>query len=224
MKKLFTLLTITLATSFFTNANAQVRLGAQAGVILNSPTVTGLADKSNITTPTFGIIAEINAGPLLFRPSVNYLKNGFKDEIRSTLGSITNVNTQTYTFQNLEIPLDITLPVKLKSGKLLLSVAPVITVGLKGEAREVNSTQVGTAAPSVNTLNTVIQYGAANGEIKKTDWGTRFGLGYAFNNGLQINAAYKLGLTNLLNDYNDRYKAHHLMLTAAYFILGNKKK
>ena len=224
MKKLFTLLSITITTSFFTNANAQVRLGAQAGVILNSPSVSGLADKKNITTPTFGIIAEINAGPLLLRPSVNYLKTGFKQEIRNTLGSITNVNTQTYTFQNLEIPLDITLPIKLKSGKLLISAAPVVTVGLKGEAKEVNSSQVGTAAPSVQTLTTAIKYGAANSEIKKTEWGTRFGLGYAFNNGLQINAAYKLGLTNLINDNNDSYKAHHLMLTAAYFIFGNKKK
>ena len=224
MKKLFTLLSITIATSFFTNANAQVRLGVQAGVILNSPTVTGLANKENISSPTFGIIAEINAGPLLFRPSVNYIKNGFKSVFQSTVGNFSQSNVQTYTFQNIEIPLDITVPIKLKSGKLLLSAAPVITVGLKGEEREVNTTQVGSAAPSVQTFNTAIQYGAANTEIKKTDWGTRFGLGYSFNNGLQLNAAYKIGLTNLSNSNGSNYKANYLTVTAGYFLIGNKKK
>ena len=224
MKKILTLLTFSATTSFFTNVNAQVKLGVQAGVILNSPTVSGLANKENITAPTFGVIAEINAGPLLLRPSVNYLKTGFKETVQTTVGNTTVSDVKNYTFQNLEIPLDITYPIKLKSGKILISAAPVITVGLKGEEQKVTTAQVGTAAPNVQTLNTAIKYGAANTEIKKTDWGTRFGLGYAFNNGLQLNAAYKIGLTNLSNANNNSFKANHLMLSAAYFLFGNKKK
>ena len=152
------------------------------------------------------------------------MKTGFKDVYENITSTYKETNVQTFSFQNLEIPLDITFPIKLKSGKILLSAAPVLTVGLKGEAKEVNTTQVGSAAPNEQSLTAPLKFGSADGEIKKTDWGTRFGLGYAFNNGLQINAAYKLGLTNLTNSNSVSYKAHHVMFTVSYFLIGNKKK
>jgi hypothetical protein len=195
------------------NLNAQVKLGVQGGVNISSPTVSGLANTKSIASPTFGIVALTNlGGGLMFRPSVNYLQN-----ITSATNSITTGGTTVTTITNLrvtnfEIPLDLVVPVKLKNGRLLLSAAPVITVGLK--AQNSGSTQIGSATPLPAPA---ISFGSNPLEIKKTDWGTRFGVGYEFKSGLQLNANYKLGLTNVSNTSSTQ-KNHNVLLTAAWFL------
>jgi hypothetical protein len=224
--------TLFIASSFIAfNVKAQVKLGVQGGLNLSSPSVSGLADKNNASKPFFGVVAQFNMGGLYFRPSLNYLQNQV-ETVTSTvipanpniLGSIASTQTTTLTrsVQNFEIPLDLVFPFKLKKGKLLLSVAPTLTVGFKAaQSGTVNITpQVTGGSPTATVVgNTNVNFGNNPLEIKKVDWGTRFGLGYQFSNGVQLNAAYKLGLTNTSNS-SQNFKQHNVILTAAWFLFN----
>jgi hypothetical protein len=203
-----------LATVTFMSAKAQIKVGIQGGINISSPTVEGLKDKKNASSPTFGLVTQINIIPMLtFRPSVNYLQNAFSGSTTTTTGSATTTTDIEQEITNLEIPLDLVYPVKLKKGKLLLSAAPVLTIGLKGN----QTTTVNTAG--ISPVTNEIKFGNQTAELKKIDWASRFGVGYEFTNGMQLNAAYKLGLTNQSNN-NNTLKNHNVIVTLAWYFIN----
>jgi hypothetical protein len=205
-------------------SHAQVRVGVQAGATMSSPTVSGFTNIKNLTndiTPSFGIVAQFNLGGLLaFRPSVNYLQNSFAFDQTAIKKALIPGNPDTlqqiatgFRQNGIEIPLDLVLPVKMGKGKLLFSFAPVITIGLKGDSVSKITPSPGTPF----TVNNALNFGKDNFEIKKTGWGTRFGIGCQFKNGIQLNAAYHRGFTNLRNDAAT-VKNHYASLSLAWFL------
>jgi hypothetical protein len=211
MKKI--IVSSTFLAALFT-ANAQIKLGVQAGMNVNTATVTGVSSVKNLAAPTFGIVAQIDAGPLLVRPSLNYLKSGYEASIAQALGGVGSLQTTAVKITNIEVPLDIVVPVKLSSGRLLLSASPVVTVGLRGNSE--STTSINNSQVSNNVAS--IKFGNSTGEIKKVDYGSRFGAGFEFKNGLQINAAYKIGLSNQSNVQNNTQKNNYVSLTASWFL------
>ncbi len=213
MKKL----SLVLTTAFFcySQLNAQVKLGVTAGVTVCTPKISGFTDINNFSTPVFGIITQIDLGQIAFRPSLNYLRNGYKTEIATlNLPGLSSSEYREVIINNIEIPLDIMLPVKMNKGQLLLSFAPTVTLGLNGKY---------TISQYLNGNNTAtvksdVEFGEDASEIKKIDWGSRIGVGYEFKNGLQLNGAYKIGLSNQSNQNNQTYKNHYLALTAAWYL------
>jgi hypothetical protein len=216
MKKILAIIAIS-AISF--KATSQIKLGVQAGIAVSNLKWKGFEDAKNISKPTFGIVAQANLSGLLFNPSINYLQTGFKNSETRNISNGTVTMEDVVNFKNLEIPLDLIVPLKTKSGKFLFSIAPVITIGLKGTYESTETTRFNSATtPQTINTNIPIAYGTQQGEIKKTDWGGRLGIGYQFKNGLQLNANYKAGFTNVNND-SDKFKNNALTITAAYFII-----
>jgi hypothetical protein len=224
MKKSF-ILAATLGISIL--ANAQIKLGVQGGVAASVSKLSGLTDKKAFATPTIGIIMQADLGGIMLRPSLNYLRSGIEGSTISsfsipspTPGGLPTASTLTAITEtrvdNIEIPLDITLPLKAGKGKFLISAAPVATIGLKGKIN--NSYTATGAAIAPAPTSSEISFGGGAVELKKVDWGTRFGLGYEFKNGLQINTAYKLGLSNQSNANSTTLKNHHVAVTIAYFL------
>ncbi len=209
---------ITIAATFLIVANivnAQFKLGIQAGATINNPSVKALPSADNITAFYPGIIAEISLTEMLkFRPSLNLLKSGYENTSFINLGLQSATLIDKVDINNLEIPLDIAVPLKVGSGRLLLSAGPSVVIGLNGT----QSTTFSTSTSSNSTKNN-IQFGDGQAEIKKVNWGSRFGVGYQFKKGLGINAAYNLGFTNLNNNQNEEYKNNTLSLTASYFFI-----
>jgi hypothetical protein len=206
------------------SANSQVRVGVQASASVNSPTVSGLpsALKDKVTTVAPGIVFEMPLGPLAFRPSVNYLPSA--TNLQQTIPAVGSTpaqlqNTQTIT-KNVQIPLDFTLPIKAGKGKLLLAAGPIVTVGLSADVT-VNTTNLASGAP-VSVANAPISFGNASGQLKKVEWGSRFGIGYRYKK-LDLLAQYKLGLTNVLNNTGQSQKNHIVSLTASWFLIGGSK-
>jgi Outer membrane protein beta-barrel domain len=204
---------------------AQVRVGIQAGVSMSSPTLKGftnVTDIKNNVSPTFGIVAQAKLGLLAFRPSVNFLRNNYSYNRSAIKPPSLPGNPDTIQqfltklkMSNIEIPLDLVLPLRMKKGKLLLSMAPVITVGLKGDSI-LKLTQTPGAGSSTSGA---LSFGSNPFEIKRTDWGARFGIGYQFANGIQLNAAYKRGLSNQRNDAKGT-KNHYASLSLAWFLFS----
>ncbi len=214
MKK--TCLILTAAFLCFAQIKAQVKLGVTAGVTVCTPNISGFTDLNNFSTPVAGLITQIDLGQIAFRPSLNYLRNGYKTTLATiNLPGITASENREVIINNIEIPLDVMLPVKLKNGQLLLSFAPTVTYGLNGKYTLEQYLNGNNTA----TIKSDVEFGEDANEIKKVDWGSRIGVGYEFNNGLQINAAYKLGLSNQSNQNNQTYKNHYVAITAAWYLI-----
>ncbi len=210
------------------NANAQIRLGVQAAASINSPSVSGLADEVSKKAWTFnpGIVFDINLSPGLgFRPAVNYQTSNYslQDAVPATglPGSVPTFNTTNIVTKNVQIPLDLLIPVKMGKGKLLLSAGPVVTIGLSGEYT-VTTTSQSTGAQIGVPSNANITFGNTSADLKKVDWGSRFGIGYRLGRSLDLLAQYKYGFTNTANSTGNSLKQHIVSLTASYFLIGKK--
>jgi hypothetical protein len=217
----FKSLSIAIFASLITASSfGQFRLGIQGGISVSSPTIEGLENVQNYLAPKFGIVAEFDMGGFLLRPGVNYQNLGYTATDIFDLGLNSVLNTkQEVRMSTLEVPLDLTYPIKTKSGTILLSAAPTFTFGLSGTTKLTSSSANNGGTPQVTTTNNDIKFGSATEELKKVNWGTRFGIGYEFHNGLQLNATYNYGLTNLINETEGSIKTHNIGLTLSYFIL-----
>jgi Outer membrane protein beta-barrel domain len=211
-----TVLAITIASSSF----SQIKLGVQAGVNSSSATIKGLSDVNSITAPKVGLITEFNLMQgLLFRPAINFEQFGNEQSLTNIIPGSTITTATTTKISALEIPLELTVPVKIGKGKLLLSAAPTATIALSGNTTGTTTTTATGGSVATTNINNSIKFGNATAELKQIDWGTRFGLGYAFNNGIQLNTTYNLGVTNLSNVSGVSQKTHNIGITLAYFFI-----
>jgi hypothetical protein len=224
MKQNFTKLFFIALSAISINAKAQVKLGVTAGTQLVFTNTDFVEDVKSVAKPTFGIVAQANlGGGFMFRPSVNYIQEGLKSFESTTTPiapSITQVTelTSTIKTQSLQIPLDVVVGVKAGSGKLLFSLAPVVTIGLNAKFTS-NEVQTTTGLPATtNKLSGTLDYKGANAVFERVDWGGRLGIGYEFKNGIQLNAAYKAGLNDIAVG-TDKYKSNSLSLTLSYFLI-----
>jgi Outer membrane protein beta-barrel domain len=226
MKKITRLSILVIAVVLSTTSVAQIRVGITGGVAVTGTSTKDYVRVEKVTSPTFGIIAQANLGLLAFRPSISFLSHGYaydREAIsRAAAGSglpdtLVRISSDIKT-KNIEIPLELVLPLKLKKGRILFSFAPVITIGLKGDSTVSGSRTAGSNATIINRINNAINFGNNPLEIKRANWGSRFGIGYEFRSGLQFNAAYKLGLTNLSNTGLSS-KQHYISFTLAWYLI-----
>lgn len=224
MKKTFTKLSI-IALSFITiNATAQIKLGVTGGTQITFAKTDFFTAEKAVATPTFGIVAQMNLGSgFMFRPNVNYIQDGLKNfesirtQISPSISELSETST-TIKMQSLQIPLDLVLGLKAGKGKFLLSAAPVVTIGLKAKYSETETITRTGATTQTGTNSANLEFTGANAFFERVDWGTRFGLGYEFKNGLQLNAAYKAGLNDIATG-SDSYKNNSIALTLSYFFI-----
>jgi hypothetical protein len=151
----------------------------------------------------------------MLRPGINYMQTGISNKrpLTSTTELFDNVN-----LKNLEIPLDVTYPIKLKNSKILLSIAPTITLAMGGTIKREVRNLSGAAVPN-GTVTQDVNFGSGANELKRLDMGTKFGIGYEFKDGIQINASLKYGFSNLSNTTNSKFKTNHFALSASWFFL-----
>jgi hypothetical protein len=212
MKKLLPILFVIL---FAGNAKAQIAWGVSSAVLFNTSTLTGFDNKFPNITFSSGVIAKIKVAGIMLRPGINYMQTGISNKrpLTSTTELFDNVN-----LKNLEIPLDITYPIKLKNSKILLSIAPTITLAMGGTIKREVRNLSGAAIPN-GTVTQDVNFGNGANELKRLDMGTKFGIGYELKDGVQINASLKYGFSNLSNAANSKFKTNHFALSASWFFL-----
>jgi hypothetical protein len=224
MKKTFTKFSIIALSIISLNAHAQIKLGATAGAQLSFSSTDIFKDVKSIASPTFGIVAQFDLGAgFMFRPSVNYIQDGFKSlesvttQIAPTIKEVIETSS-TLKMQSLQLPLDFVVGIKAGTGKFLVSLAPVVTIGLSSSLSVTETETTTGQTPQSSTASFPVEFSGTNAVFKRLDWGGKFGIGYEFKNGLQLNAAYKAGLNNL-SVKNDAYKNNNLSLTLSYFFI-----
>jgi hypothetical protein len=226
MRKIFTKLAVIVLLFTTKQVSAQVKFGVTAGTQINFTTTTFVDDVKKIATPTFGIVSQFNLGNgLMFRPSLNYVQDGFKslESITTQLGGgrtqVTDLE-ENLKIPSLQVPLDLVFGVKAGSGKFLMSVAPVLSIALKGKY-EMNETSTTTGSPTQTfNIERDLEFSGINASLDRVDWGSKFGIGYQFKNGMQINAAYKAALKNVSADNSEKLKNNSLSLSLSYFFIN----
>jgi hypothetical protein len=210
MKKIFS---IAIAICISYQIQAQINVGFQAGLSVANPSITSLPNASSITYVQPGLVLDYKLGNAFsIRPSINYLQTGYSNTV--TLGSI--INTYKTTINNLQIPLDLCVPIKAGPGKLILCAGPTLQFSLNG-----NTVQSSNVSTPVN--KTVLKFGSDSLSLKQINWGTNFGLGYQLKNGLELKANYNIGLTDQINN-SAVYKNNVLSLMLAYYFIKSKSK
>jgi Outer membrane protein beta-barrel domain len=201
---------------------AQLSVGVQAGASMSVPNFSTLPNAKNVTFIQPGIIVDYRLGGLLsIRPSLNYLKSGFTTESITNIGSDVYSTIQKFRTDNILVPIDLCVPIKVGSGKVILSAGPTLVFGLGGNSETVSSKN----SVATTTINTPIKFGSNAGEFKQINWGTNFGLGYSFGNGLDIRGIYNLALDDLQNGLpsGTTAKTNVVSLMLAYYFIKPKK-
>jgi Outer membrane protein beta-barrel domain len=218
MKKLYTLIA---AATVITTASAQTTFGVNAGVVnsnwkgdaLNS--LNNVVDLSNgfITTKsktgfTVGGYANIPVSEkIAIVPGLNYTERGYgirgdlKIEALKFLGVNASANVESHY-------IDVPLTIKAEVAKgLSIYAGPQVSFLAK------TNVHVKTSVLGISLYNNKLDI---TDNFNRVDMGITGGIGYQFNNGFNIKAAYDRGLTKL--DKNDNFKAYNsaLKLTVGF--------
>jgi hypothetical protein len=211
MKK--TIITIIAFLSASTLVSAKIKLGVQAGASVSQANLTAIPNTNDIVFVQPGLVSELKLLSMLnFRPSLNYQRTGFSTSTTPVSGSFTESNI---AMNNINIPLDLSLPIKLGAGRLMINAGPSINYAFSGNNRT-TPTIAGIAGTPVNTA---ISFGSAAGEFSPINWGTNFGLGYQMNNGLELKGNYTLGLSDLDNTSGTNFSNNVINLMLGYFFI-----
>jgi len=111
----------------------------------------------------------------------------------------TSINSQLSPFY-LEIPMNLMTQFELGPSTFFVGGGPYFSFGLGGQIKK---TFVDQAGASEIGKDASIQFGSdASHDLKKTDFGLNFLLGYQLSNGVNIHGGYSFGLANIDPDYS----------------------
>ncbi|WP_038028661.1 porin family protein [Thermonema rossianum] len=205
MKKL--LLTLAAGALFF-GAQAQISIMPKAGVSLASTAYksAGESDKTDMKTGfAFGVAAPISVSDQFsVQPELLYIQKGGEEK--------SNGLTSSATINYLEIP----VMARAHFGGFYVGAGPYLGIALGGKAK------IDDGSASIEAdLN--IGTDEAEDDVKPTDFGMYFGLGYGFEVGsgkLVLDARYGLGLSNIQpgGDSDNFSKNRNIAITVGYAI------
>lgn len=108
----------------------------------------------------------------------------------------------------LKLPVDLIYKVKMEGGELFGGLGPYAALGLFGNYVE-------------NGHKTKLNYGnSPDDDLKRTDFGADFIIGYELNNGVFLDAGYSLGFSDIAPANNTNYKTKNMLfgISVGYFI------
>jgi hypothetical protein len=199
------------------NASAQLRVGVQAGASVVGPKITVAGTGTTYSDQGFtflypGIVFDYKVGNAFsVRPSANFLQTGMNSS--QTIGGLLTQNR--VRINNVHVPIDLVVPIKLGKGKLEIMAGPSLVLSLNGNS----STTVAGGTP----VNRNLTFGNDTVSLKQINWGTSFGAGYRFESGIGLRAMYNLAMADQDNSAAGSARYNTLTTTVSYFLFGNKK-
>ena len=204
-----------------TGAMSQVSFGVQGGGVLsmarvedNSQLGQTIKAQSKFSWQA-GLISDIplGEGGLRLMPELNYINKGYKVNTSLTvLGETMTVNGNS-NVGYLELPVNLAYTVPMGGNNLLIGAGPYAAYGLGGKTK----VETNFAGQQVKQ-DTDVKFGSAEDEIKRFDYGLNIMAGYLLSNGLLVKLNYSLGLAELSNTSDRKYKNSYFGLTVGYFI------
>lgn len=208
-------------------ASAQISVGAHAGAAFSKPSlddpasIPGLSyDIKSRTGIYAGLMADMPLGESGFRfmPELNFVNKGFiADASIDLLGQQFSVESKS-NISYIELPVNFAYSIPLSSNRLMVGAGPYAGYGIGGK------TVAKTTAGGVSEEEEAdIEFGSAEGQFDRFDFGANFMAAYVMNNGLMFKVNYSLGLINLSNDSESDYKNRYFGVSVGYFFLQGGK-
>jgi hypothetical protein len=198
MKKL-TLIALLVTSSIMVFAQAP-KFGFKAGVNLNNVSSNDeelneeLAGRTSIH---LGVITDFKMSKSLsFQPQLLFSGRGAKVAHED--------HSDVYAFNSIEIPLNFTYRKNAAKG-VFLGVGPSLGYNLSGKVKEDHDSED-------------IEFGSAEGEIKRFDLGLNAILGYQFSNKYFVSTNYSSGLSNWSNNSNATWRNNILGISVGFFL------
>jgi hypothetical protein len=219
MKKIFT---TTLLVFSCTLLFSQARFGIKAGLNFADVQSSGDADESGssdaITSFHIGAFSEIGLSPkLVFQPALLLSQKGAQTDLSVSEGGFTYKENAKLKIMYIEVPLNFVAKFGTGSGKFLLGGGPYLGYGIGGEmSGSISADGPGTEDDFSYPLDSDIEFGDAEEEIKALDLGLNLLTGYELGNGLVFSAGYGLGLSNLSNVQGSTAKNRVFSLSVGY--------
>jgi len=205
MKKI--LLLLTLAAGLNVAASAQdkpVSFGVKAGLALPSQTASAMGMSVSTSSKTsfyVGAVADISISPIFsFQPGLTYIGKGGKFDFSEALDEagidpsmFEGADKITFNFSYLELPLNVLANFNAGSGKFFIGAGPYAAYALSANMK-------------AGSMKEDAEFGSAEGQNKRMEFGLNFLGGYKLNNGLNLHAGYGLGLTSVENSNDGKLK------------------
>lgn len=214
MKKIFCVAAFICGCFFY--ARSQAHFGILAGGNVSITQYERNDDDDLTNKPRFGVvagfIADVPMGPLSFRPEINFIQKGFKNENTDTDLGITTVSVDKSRFNYVEVPLNFVFNVPVGASKVYFGLGPNFGLGLGGN-REIKST----ATSGLGTIQSTTKYdvrfdGKENDlnsfndrkyHLKRLDFGGNVLAGFQSSMGLFVNLGFTLGLSDISPNSSD---------------------
>jgi hypothetical protein len=214
-KKIYAIL---IAITFTASAQAQFTFGVRGGFNLTNMSEKVDVGGMNVTANTkfkpgfqIGVVGEYAiSDAFAVQPGILFATQGAKMEDDDFLGMGMKMKT-TLNINYLQVPINAQYKLVLGDNmNLLLQAGPYFGFAVSGKIK----TEVSFLGQSEKG-NNKIDFGCADGEMRRLDFGLGFGVGLQFAN-IQVGVGYNLGLANLSNRDKTTTRNNGLALTLTY--------
>ncbi len=207
MKKIYTLLILAfLSMHIFAQDQSNFKFGLKAGVNLNGAKIKFTYEGADIVSKTIISFQFAGYADYAISPSISIQSGlalngkGGKIEYVSTFSGLTLKGDSTINIMYLEIPLNIVY----KINNIYVGAGPYFAYALSGKtkySREIPGlyNEDGTGKVEFGDDDYLTQ-------LKRSDYGINFLLGYQLESGLNLTAGYALGLRNLVPNPPEDYR------------------
>lgn len=212
------LATAGIAVSAQTNS---VKFGIRAGATF--PTMSFSEDSEGTvkmkTSIYAGATADFSLGnKFSIQPGLTILGKGTKLKINGTVDLADDEadfdGTGTVHLLYLEVPVNFIANFQLGNGKAFIGAGPYYAMGINGEQKIKATIGYGGQTESDSSYEDV-KFGD-NEDFKRHDMGLNFIAGYELSTGINIQAGYGLGLSNIVNDNDLKVKNRVLSVGLGY--------
>lgn len=216
-------------------ANAQTAFGVHAGA--NFATVKSEVGNETNTSDTrtgftIGVVGDADFGSSVsFRPELNFIQKGGKEESTSVNGGFTTRSTNDLMLNYIQLSPNFVYNIPAGSGKFFLGLGPEFSLGIGGKNKFTTTTTGGSTTITTEGKTDVKFDGdetpADNKfHLKSFDFGGNLLAGYTMRNGFLVSAGYTLGFANILPDNNsdNTFKNRGFNVKVGFMFSGNGTK
>jgi len=210
MKKLvLSLLTVAgLASAASAQNRMPIKFGVKAGVTFPTFETSGTENegdswKTNLSFYVGGTVDLPISEMFTIQPGLSLVGKGGKGEFqyvnKEPMNLYTINGTAKLSTMYIELPVNAIVNFNVGNGKLFIGAGPYYAMAISGKTKTTASL-ISEGTSITDSTDEDIKFGK-EGTMKRGDFGVNFIAGYQLGNGLNINAGYGLGLSNL--DYSD---------------------
>jgi len=217
MKKItFVLIGLTI-THLFSQAQ-NIRYGFTGGLVISNYTPKGdaLTDKGKPRTSiTAGVVVEVPINKnFTFQPAVNFVQKGTIHEEKF----VGHTEKTTVGVNYIEIPMNILFNGSDNKANFFIGAGPSLAVAISGKLKFDDGT---------NTSSENLKFGTGDDDVMRGfDLGANFLIGGYISNGLIVSVNYNMGVSNLIQNFNNKnsLKSSYFGIKLGYLLNKKVKK